>query len=474
MYHPGYSQPCRSQMPLSIGAKHLTNDTQYINIILLYMDYFNFWTDRKDKNMLLKVRKSQTGGCVSIPGSKSHTIRAVFIASLADGKSIVNNPLISDDTMSAAEVCRAFGAKIDNYGDRFVIEGVKGAPVLPEKAIDVGNSGTALSFGLMTAGLIEGTTEITGDYQIQKRPLGPLIDAMNALGAKVHSVNGNNSAPVVVKGRLAGGSAELDSVTSQYLSAILINAPLIENDTEVTLTRLYEIPYVEMTMWWLDRQNIKYSNDGFKKFHISGGQSYKAFNMTIPGDFSSATFFLVLAAISGGEFVLKNLDMADPQGDKKVLDYLTRMGADVKVTEEGIRIKGGELTGCEIDMNDTPDALPAMAVAGCFANGETRLVNVSQARLKETDRINVMCTELKKMGADIEEMPDGLIIRKSSLKGARVYGHGDHRIVMALAVAGLCSEGETVIDTAEAMSVTFPEFPQFIRDCGGDMEVITC
>ncbi len=424
--------------------------------------------------MLLKVRKSQTGGCVSIPGSKSHTIRAVFIASLAEGKSIINNPLISDDAMSAVEVCKAFGAKIDNYGDRFVIEGVNGAPLLPKKVIDVGNSGTALCFGLMTAGLIEGTIEITGDHQIQKRPLGPLMDAINALGAEVSSVNGNNSAPVVVKGRLTGGCTELDSVTSQYLSAILIHAPLLKNDTKVTLTRLYEIPYVEMTMWWLDGQNIKYSNNGFKTFHIAGGQSYKAFNMSILGDFSSATFFMVLASISGGEFILKNLDMADPQGDKKVLDYLREMGADVKITEEGICIKGGELTGCEIDMNDIPDALPAMAVAGCFAKGETRLVNVYQARLKETDRIHVMCTELKKMGADIEEMPDGLIIRRSSLKGCRVHGYGDHRIVMALAIAGLCSSGETVIDTAEAMRVTFPEFPQLIRECGGDMEVITC
>jgi len=424
--------------------------------------------------MLLKVRKSRTGGCVSIPGSKSHTIRAVFIASLAEGKSVINRPLISDDTMSAVEVCRAFGAKIENFGDRFIIEGVNGSPKLPQNTINVGNSGTALCFGLMTAGLVDGTTEITGDYQIQKRPLGPLIDAMNKLGADVYSINGNNSAPVVVKGRLSGGCTELDAVTSQYLSAILIHAPLLKNDTKVILTRLYEVPYVEMTMWWLDGQNIKYRNDGFKSFHIPGGQAYKAFNMTIPGDFSSATFFMVLAAISGGEFILKNLDMTDPQGDKKVLDYLMRMGAEVKVTDEGIRIRGGELRGCEIDMNDTPDALPAMAVAGCFAHGETRLVNVCQARLKETDRINVMCTELKKMGADIKEMSDGLIIRKSSLRGAKVHGHGDHRVVMALAVAGLCSEGETVIDTAEAMSVTFPEFPQFVRECGGDMEVITC
>jgi 3-phosphoshikimate 1-carboxyvinyltransferase len=421
--------------------------------------------------MILKVRKSETGGCVSVPGSKSHTIRALFIASLAGGQSVITNPLLSEDALSAVSVCRAFGAGVENLGDRFVVNGLDGKPQLPENIIDVGNSGTTLRFGVMTAGLIEGCTVFTGDYQIRRRPLAPLIDAMNHLGGEVFSTRGNGMAPVVVKGRLKGGKTDLDAVTSQYLSSILINAPLLDNDTEVTLTRLNEAPYVGMTMWWLDNQGIEYRNEDFKKFHIKGGQRYKPFQMAIPGDFSSATFFLVLSAVSGGEFLLKNLDMTDPQGDKKVLDYLRDMGAVIRHTEEGISVRGGELKGIEIDMNSTPDALPAMAVAGCFAEGETRLVNVPQARLKETDRIHVMCMELKKLGADIEELPDGLIIRKSRLKGCRVCGHDDHRVVMALAVAGLNTEGETVIDTAEAMNVTFPEFTRFIAECGGDIEM---
>jgi 3-phosphoshikimate 1-carboxyvinyltransferase len=183
---------------------------------------------------------------------------------------------------------------------------------------------------------------------------------------------------------------------------------------------------------------------------------------------------MVLSAISGGQFVLENLDMTDPQGDKKVLDYLQAMGAAVKYEEDSIIIKGGALKGIEIDLNSTPDALPAMAVAGCFAEGETRLVNVPQARLKETDRIHVMWLELKKMGADIEELPDGLVIRKSRLKGCRVCGHDDHRVVMALAVAGLNTDGETVIDTAEAMNITFPGFVQLMKECGGDIETVEC
>jgi 3-phosphoshikimate 1-carboxyvinyltransferase len=422
--------------------------------------------------MLLKVRKSETCGCVRVPGSKSHTIRALFIASLAEGQSVITNPLISEDALSAVAVCRAFGAGIENHGDRFVVNGLGGTPKIPENIIDVGNSGTTLRFGLMTAGLIDGCTVFTGDEQIRRRPLGPLIDAMNNLGADVFSTRGNKMAPVVVRGRLKGGKTELDAVTSQYLSSILMNAPLLDYDTTVSLTRLNEIPYVEMTMWWLDNQGIKYNNNNFKEFHINGGQKYKPFNMAIPGDFSSATFFMVLSAISGVDFTLKNLDMTDPQGDKSVLEYLQSMGSVIRHEEDGIHIKGNTLKGIEIDMNATPDALPAMAVAGCFAQGETRLVNVPQARLKETDRIHVMCTELKKMGADLEELPDGLIIRNSRLKGCRVCGHGDHRIVMALAVAGLNIDGETVIETAEAMNITFPDFTQFIKDCGGHVELV--
>jgi len=337
--------------------------------------------------------------------------------------------------------------------------------------VDVGNSGTTLRFAMMTAGLAEGWTVFTGDSQIRRRPLRPLIKAMNQLGGNVFSTRGNDMAPVAVRGRLKGGSTELDAFTSQYLSSILINAPLLDQDTEIIITRLNERPYVEMTMWWLDGQGIEYANEDFKRIKIKGRQRYKAFSMEIPGDFSSATFFMVLAAVSGEEFILKNLDMTDPQGDKMVLRYLEDMGAAVSCRKDGIVIRGNGLKGIEIDMNATPDALPAMAVAGCFARGETRLVNVPQARVKETDRIRVMCAELSKMGADVEELPDGLVIRESKLKGCRVNGHGDHRVVMALTIAGLNAEGETCIETAEAVDVTFPEFPQLIRQCGGDIRV---
>lgn len=422
--------------------------------------------------MKIKVTQSNTKGNIKIPGSKSHTIRAVYIASLAEGKSIINAPLLSDDTMSAVNVCRAFGADIEVVKDKIIISGFGGVPKTPDNIIDVGNSGTTLRIGLSTAALNEKYTVFTGDSQIRKRPLDSLITALNNLGAEVISTQSNGKAPVIVKGKAAGGHAELEAVTSQYLTSLLINAPLFQEDTEIIVTELNEIPYIDLTLQWLDKQGIKYENDNYKKFKIKGNQSYRSFTSTIPGDFSSASFFLVLGALSENEITLENLDMSDAQGDKRIVEILKKMGANVIIKENSVEISGGKLHGIELDMNDIPDALPVMAVAGCFADGITKLFNVPQARLKETDRIKTMYRELSKMGADIEELEDGLIIKKSTLQGCEVLGHSDHRIVMALTIAGLKTKGETIIDTAESVNITFPDFFNLIKFCNGNVSII--
>jgi 3-phosphoshikimate 1-carboxyvinyltransferase len=216
--------------------------------------------------------------------------------------------------------------------------------------------------------------------------------------------------------------------------------------------------------------------DDLSWFRIPGGQHYSAFDLPIPADFSSATFFLCAGALIGEEIVIQGLDFEDSQPDKAVADYLIAMGADLSGTKDGIRVGRSELSGCEIDMNRTPDALPAMAVTACFAEGETRLVNVPQARDKETDRIACMAKELTKIGASIEELPDGLIIHGqaggANLSAAPVSGHGDHRIVMAMSIAGMALNGQMTIDTAEAMNVTFPEYVTLMTQLGADMKIM--
>lgn len=421
-------------------------------------------------SMKLTVEQSRLGGEVEIPASKSHTIRAVMIAALAEGRSRISGPLCSADTHSAVEACRACGAKIEK-GNVWVVEGTGGRPLVPGDVIDVGNSGTTLRLGMGIAALCEGVTVLTGDAQIRSRPVEPLLEAYRMLGAEGFVAGRNGCAPVVIRGRMKGGRTEISAVTSQYLSSLLISTPLAEGDSEIHVLTLNEAPYVEMTLSWLDSQKIEYERSGWDCFRVRGGQRYEGFTRRIPGDFSSATFFLCAAAITGSELYLRGLDMGDVQGDKAVVAMLEEMGAEIEVDRAGVRIRGGELKGGEFDINDTPDALPAMAVTGCFASGRTVLRNVAQARFKETDRIAVMARELGKMGARVEEREDGLVIEGRPLDGAAVSGYDDHRVVMALAVAGLAAKGKTVIETAEAVNVTFPDFVELMRGCGAKMEL---
>ncbi len=424
--------------------------------------------------MKLIAQKSRLSGEVTIPGSKSHTIRAVAIASLAEGNSIIRKPLASSDTQSAVACYRALGAVIDTSDPaRWKVTGTDGQPTAPKKVVDVGNSGTTLRIAMGSAALTQPkqTTKLTGDEQIQSRPVGPLMDALNELGAKCKSVKNNGKAPVSITGQLTGGKTSIEASTSQYLSSLLLCTPLAAEDSEIEVTLLNEPGYVQMTLDWLDKQGIDYQNDNMKHFNIKGGQSYKDFDATIPADFSSATFFLCAAALCADEVTLLGLDFSDSQPDKAVVDYLKAMGADIEIKADSVIIKAAPLKGAEIDMNATPDALPAMAVTAAFAEGQSRLVNAPQARSKETDRINAMACELKKLSANIEELPDGLIISGGNLNPAELHGWADHRIVMALSLAGLMLDGRCVIDTAEVMSVTFPDYAELMKSIGANIEV---
>jgi 3-phosphoshikimate 1-carboxyvinyltransferase len=424
----------------------------------------------------LDVEKSNLEGTVAIPGSKSHTIRAVALASLAEGKSTVRDPLYSGDTTSAVSCYRALGATIDTTDETaWTVVGTGGQIVPPEHPIDIGNSGTTLRVAVGSAALSDGGAPIilTGDAQIQSRPIGPLLNSINELGAKAESVKGNGMAPLRITGRLTGGRTAIECVTSQYLSSLLMAAPLAAEDTDIEITLLNEPDYVQMTLDWLDKQGIIYQNDDLMHFKVDGGQKYQPFDLPIPADFSSATFFIVAGAMLDADITLTGLDFTDSQPDKSVVDYLKQMGADITVDGRTVRIVSSTLKGVDIDMNRTPDALPAMAVVGAFSQGVTRLLNVPQARNKETDRIAVMAEELGKIGAHTEELPDGLIVYGGNpLRAAdNLNGHSDHRIVMALSLAGMALSGRTTIGTAEAINVTFPEYVTMMKAIGAKMDL---
>jgi 3-phosphoshikimate 1-carboxyvinyltransferase len=417
--------------------------------------------------MKIRSAKSTLAGEILIPASKSHTIRAVSIAAMANGISVLRNPLISADALSSIAGAREMGAEIET-GKDWIIKGVGGKPQDSCKMIDVGNSGTTLRIQTALSALAGHPVKFDGDKSIRTRPMFPLLTALEKLGVRVIE-SAHGKCPFVIQGPIKGGKTNVNGISSQFLTALLIACPLAENDTEITVEDLHEKPYVEMTLDWLRKMNIQFEQKGLDWFYIKGKQKYNAFDRMIPADFSSAAFSACAAAITQSELLIRGLDFADYQGDKALFTYLERMGVKLTHTAEGVRLEGGKLKGIDIDMNDTPDALPALAVTACFASGTTRLLNVAQARLKECDRIAAMVTELTNMGAQVEELKDGMVIHQSQLTGTQVHGYDDHRMVMALAVAGLAAEGETVVDTAEAIDVTYPSFMEDMRTLGANM-----
>jgi 3-phosphoshikimate 1-carboxyvinyltransferase len=420
-------------------------------------------------NLKIESAKSHLTGEIQIPASKSHTIRALAIAGMAEGKSVLANPLMASDTISCISGIKEFGATVKTNGD-IEITGIKGVLSPHCKKIDIGNSGTSLRILTALAALASHRVTFDGDASIRKRPMIPLLSALENLGVEINSTNGK--CPLTVSGPIKGGKTTVNGISSQFVTALLIACPLAEGDTEIIVENLHEKPYLEITLDWLKRQDIQYENKGLDWFKVKGRQQYKAYTRAIPADFSSATFSLCAAAIAGSDVLIKGLNFSDHQGDKNVFGYIEKMGALIKHTSEGVLVSSNKLRGIKIDMNATPDALPALAVVACFAEGKTLLYNVAQARLKECDRISAIATELRKMNARIDELEDGLVIEKSNLKGANVCGYDDHRMVMALTVAGLASEGETVVDSAESVNITYPTFIEDMKRLGANIKLI--
>ena len=421
--------------------------------------------------MKWKVKKSPPlNGIIEVPASKSHTIRALLIASLANGESVIKKPLLTGDGYSALNAAKAIGAKIENKNDGLHIFGVSGKVTL-EKSVNMENSGTGTNMFAAAAALGNTPIRFYGDESLCSRPVESLLSALEKLGAKIEYHAQFGKPPFTVCGKITGSKVEIAGNNSQYLSSLLLTAPLLEKKTEISLNSLFERPYVKMTLWWLDKMKIKYSADFENlRFSVEGNQQYSPFCETIAGDFSSATFSAVAAALTKGNIDIRNIDFSDPQGDKEIFEIIEKMGANVKKTQTGAIVsRSGDLRGLEIDLNAMPDALPAIAVLATQAKSTVKILNVAQARIKETDRISAMSAELAKMGAKIEETPDGMIIYPSKLYGAKVSGRNDHRIVMSLALAGMVADGETIIDTAQAASVTYPSFKEDFCAIGADI-----
>ncbi len=411
-------------------------------------------------------------GTVRIPPNKSHSFRALIMAALAEGNSHIVSPAVSNDWMRGVEALEMFGAEVDPKANNvWEVIGTAGRLKIPDDVIDCGNSGIILRFFMAVAALCEGYTVLTGDHSLRHlRLCRPLVDALNNLGAWAVCTKGDDHAPVVVRGRLGGGSTEIDGMDSQPVSALLTASALADAPTEINVRRAGEKPWVALTLDWLDRCNVDYANENFERYHVRGKGRWPGFEARIPLDWSAALYPVAAAVLTpDSELALPGMDFDDVQGDKEVVNVLRDMGADIETTAEGVVARSSELTGREIDCNDFIDQFMLLAVVGACASGETVLTNAEVARHKECDRIAAMAQALKQLGADVEERGDGLVVRQSKLHGTRLESRGDHRMVMTLSVAGLVADGQTLISEIECIKKTFPDFVQQMRSVGCDM-----
>jgi len=426
--------------------------------------------------MDVTIRNSRVEGRAHAPPSKSYTHRAILAAGYADG-AVVHRPLISADTKATMGAVDAFGGDVVRVKNALEVEGFDGTPGVPEGIIDCANSGTTMRLVTGAAALADGMTVLTGDASLRSRPHGPLLDAIDALGGSARSTRGNGQAPLVVEGPISGGTVAIPGdVSSQFITSLLMAGAVTEDGVDIELTtELKSAPYVDITLEVLDAfgVTVERTTGGY---HVDGGQSYRpeGGDYDVPGDFSSASYLLAAGAIAADDVVHVESAYPSAQGDTAIVDILDRMGADIEWHRDDgvVDVRRSSLSGIEVDVADTPDLLPTIAVLGAVADGTTSIVNAEHVRYKETDRVSAMAEELESMGASVTEEQDALHVHgeDTELAGATVDGRGDHRIVMSLAVAGLVADGETTIQGAEHVSVSFPEFLDVLYDLGASVE----
>lgn len=396
-------------------------------------------------------------------------MRALIFALMAQGTSVVRGPLVSPDTEAMIRAVEQLGARVKRHVDHFEIDGTGGLLAQPEEVIDVGNSGQVLRFIGALAALTGHHTVLTGDASVRaRRPVVPLLEGLTQLGAHATAMREAGHAPIAVRGPITPGHVVIDGADSQPVSALLIATSFLPGPSEIEAKNPGEIPWVGLTLHWLERFGIVVENANFTHYKVPGGAKIPPFEFTVPGDFTSAAYSLVAALITGSELTLQGLDYADPQGDKHLIDILREMGGDITMDTVGrsVTVRPSKLEGRAIDVNGVIDALPILAVAACFAEGETELTGAAIARLKESDRIHAIATELKKMGARIEERTDGLHIQKSPLVGAELFSHQDHRIALSLAVAALGATGTSTIEETECIAKSYPTFGEHLKVMG--------
>jgi 3-phosphoshikimate 1-carboxyvinyltransferase len=410
-------------------------------------------------------------GVVSAPPSKAYTHRMLIAASLSNGTSRISNPLLSDDTQATLDAVNAFGAEKELHENYWTVHGQETLKA-PTNSIDCRASGSTLRFMIPVAALAPGPSTLLFGASFERRPVAPLLESLRELGVK-SEVQENGSSVIVHGGGIEGGKTSIKGdVSSQFISGLLFACPRAKEDTEIRVSPPLESKgYVEMTLEVLVKHGLEGAvNDDLSCLWIPGNQSYVPCDHTVVGDFSSAAFLLAAAAVTSSHVTVKNLDYRTCQGDRAILEILGEMGATVKIGDDSVEVEAGKLVGVDIDAKDIPDLVPVCAVLGCYAEGYSQIYNAKRLRYKESDRLDSISTELKKMGANITVNEDGLIINGGSrLNEATVDPHNDHRIAMACAVAALGAKGKTKIQNVECINKSYPQFFSDLRLLGASV-----
>lgn len=428
----------------------------------------------------LEINKSFLEGNVKCPPSKSYTHRAIAIASLAEGKSTISNPLISRDTIATISGCKMLGIKIEKANENVNCIEIVGRNQFetPKDIINAENSGTTIRILTSMAALVKnGYTILTGDESLKTRPMKPLISALNQLGVQAFSSNDKNTPPLIVKGGgIKGGVVSIEGgISSQFISSLLISCIYGLTDVEIRVKgKQVSIPYINSTIETMKKFGVAIKHDKEYLNYFITNTRYQPTDFTIPGDFSSASLIIAAGVLCGGKISVKGLNFHYPQGDMEIIDIVRKMGGKITVNKEKGEVDvygSNSLDGIECNLVDCPDLLPAVSIISLKSRKPVRIFGISHARFKETDRISIITKELRKMGVDISEKEDELLLNPvRRLKNVEFDSHNDHRLFMAFTIASMLTNKSTVRG-AESIDVSYPAFIHEIKRLGANVDL---
>ena len=419
--------------------------------------------------MKCEIKTSKITGKIICPPNKSYTHRAIFLAALSDGKSIVKNILNSSDIKATISACNAFGVEVHEDKDIITIKNTIGSTV-QGSMIDAQNSGTTIRIAIAIAALSGGNTMLTGDESLKKRPMQPILDSLQTLGVSSESDGG--LPPITIKGKIKGSEVNIDgNISSQFISALLIIAPRLENGLIINIqSELVSKPYIDLTIAIMKEFGVVVNSEIPYKKYVVKHQIYKPTTFTVPSDFSNLALLLASNVLLGDgleiEISLGNL----PQGDEAIIDILEELGVNVTLNGNIITTKSPEmLTGGRFDLSDTPDLLPALAILSLKSSKPIEIFNVKHARYKETDRIAIISRELKKIGIVVEEYEDGMkLTSNENLSSGELNSENDHRLFMAFSIAAMYI-GDCTVTDPDSVQISYPNFISDMKNVGAQI-----